>query len=1755
MKNTPKNIVDKRNVISTLSISVFMSLLLLGSLVLADNPYKPYLHKASVPEHPKISLYGSYATDLFPGAATYSYPIEVPPGTNGLSPFISITYNSQTVEQRPGILGAGWKITENYIYRDVNSTLDDTSDDSFKLILDGTSYELVYVPTDNFYHTKIETFIRIQYLTGASNTYGSYWLVTLRDGTKYRFGFNQDSELTSNTGRNYALKWSLDLIEDTHDNKVFYSYLEDPNSDDIGAVYLSEIEYNNDRRRKIQFSYESTNRPDIRTVYELGNLLCESRRLTDIDVFANDGLVRKYSFEYTDLNPEKSLTSISKIKYLGSDGTSLFHQIAFEYYPSFSGFTKQTTEWVSPTGFSYESKDQGTRLIDINRDGFVDIVKSRQKTNEKKVWINDGVGGWIDSTSSWSLPVWITTYDESTAKRYYEFREFNSGYGLRRETCPLSYNGDSVDGCEIYRNDVLEASIEPGEEWIMCYWGDSTNYKNMNCCNGTTMYINSFESIGCCEPGKYWQQPDGYPMCSGDSSHYYPNKGGEFSYYPYFYIGPHILIEPDNGVRFVDFNNDGFVDILHSTEKGRGAWMNSGNGWIDVSGQWSPPIDFVKNDKDQGVQTIDFDGDGKVDILQSIENSETITKKAFKNSGSGWVDVSSSWEAPVVFLKDGKDTGVRIEEINGDGLQDILLANGTTRKAWLNTGSSWVESYLWIPPSSTNFITENRPDTGVRFADLNNDGLTDILEDYANGSTTDRGAWINNGHSWTYNSVWQSPEPFTKDGKNIGRRLADVNGDGFSDIVVAFSDSGGYHSWSWIRNQNTPFMLKKITNEIGGLTSVNYKPSTSFDNTGDDSLSDLGFNVWVVDGVTNDNAMTDDFKVVGVTYYDYYNGMYDYNDFEFRGFEKVKEILPDNNYINHYFHQDNDRKSREHKIEVYDSNGNIFLKVEGILDVINTNGCSNILLTSQRKYLYDGFSNNPKISKVSYDYDSFGNVIEIVLHGDINVSGDEKYENYFYTTNITSWIVDRLGKYQVFSSDSSKFSEISFFYDNKGDKIQTERWINPGTGQRYKVKYDYDNYGNIKTITDPLGRISSFDYGIRDTTFTYPDSYINALSQKTDYMYDLGTGNLLWYEMSGVRNSFYYDVFGRINKEVQPPDTYNSPTKTYTYVPDAVSPTIIKVAMSPELGEFYDVYNYYDGFGNLIQFKKPSEDNKQIVNNFFYDGVGRIIKQQNPYFDLFLSDLSTPSMTVDNTKYIYDPLGRVVSIINPDGTNKTITFNRNIVTIYDENQYRNTYSLDAYDRVTKILEYNNNPQLNQNFETETYVTQYSYDVANNIVNIFDNLGNEYYFDYDSLGRKIYSSDPDLGNLSYAYDLVGNLVSEHQIGSGNIVTGDGYYREYDALNQLIRIRNGTTPTSPIIETYSYDPFGQRIKIERNDLANTKIYTPFKEFMRIVNSSGVYDFTYIYQDETLVSRINPEENKNFYHPDHLGSTSLITNENGGIVENTFYGPYGEVLSGGEVDIKLYTGQIADRTNQYYYTKRYYKPQNAQFIQPDKIITQRYNPQNLNRYSYVYNNPYKYTDPTGQCIWDLCVAETIAISAFASFTIISVIPMIPQIVGQIQTVVAPAVNTITGIIFEGMNYVSNKITGGLDFNIEPKTIVNPTSPDEKIKEVVSDVTNKVTQSENSQNPKKINSDKGGKEGGIETPENSLKKSVESNKEPLADRKIITKIIHRRGDVIVEMPWETKTNEDFTRRAIDWYHDLLDCGESKRFYDMVNE
>ncbi len=133
------------------------------------------------------------------------------------------------------------------------------------------------------------------------------------------------------------------------------------------------------------------------------------------------------------------------------------------------------------------------------------------------------------------------------------------------------------------------------------------------------------------------------------------------------------------------------------------------------------------------------------------------------------------------------------------------------------------------------------------------------------------------------------------------------------------------------------------------------------------------------------------------------------------------------------------------------------------------------------------------------------------------------------------------------------------------------------------------------------------------------------------------------------------------------------------------------------------------------------------------------------------------------------------------------------------------------------------------------------------------------------------------------------------------------------------------------------------------------------VKIANGETNYT-TYIRGNGELLARKDSDNSMHYYLNDHLGGTHLVLNANGELEERTTYYPFGGVLSGGDSRF-TYTGQESDQeTGLMYYKARYYNPQLKRFTQPDSIVQDWYDPQTLNRYTYVRNNPIKYNDPTG-------------------------------------------------------------------------------------------------------------------------------------------------------------------------------------------------
>lgn len=130
---------------------------------------------------------------------------------------------------------------------------------------------------------------------------------------------------------------------------------------------------------------------------------------------------------------------------------------------------------------------------------------------------------------------------------------------------------------------------------------------------------------------------------------------------------------------------------------------------------------------------------------------------------------------------------------------------------------------------------------------------------------------------------------------------------------------------------------------------------------------------------------------------------------------------------------------------------------------------------------------------------------------------------------------------------------------------------------------------------------------------------------------------------------------------------------------------------------------------------------------------------------------------------------------------------------YDANGRRKDRTVDAFGDLTQVTEYNTGGA--------TYTTTYGYDVAGNLTQVTDALGNTTSLSYDLLGRKTAMNDPDMGQWLYQYDAVGNLTNQRDARNRWL------YLAYDDLDRLVSKRQDDPVTGALIAEFFYDAPGQ------------------------------------------------------------------------------------------------------------------------------------------------------------------------------------------------------------------------------------------------------------------------------------------------------------------------------------------------------------
>ena len=287
-------------------------------------------------------------------------------------------------------------------------------------------------------------------------------------------------------------------------------------------------------------------------------------------------------------------------------------------------------------------------------------------------------------------------------------------------------------------------------------------------------------------------------------------------------------------------------------------------------------------------------------------------------------------------------------------------------------------------------------------------------------------------------------------------------------------------------------------------------------------------------------------------------------------------------------------------------------------------------------------------------------------------------------------------------------------------------------------------------------------------------------------------------------------------------------------------------------------------------------------------------------------------------------------------------------------------------------------------ETDLVNREMQYDAVGNVTKIVDGVNSETVdYTYDDLNGLLTASVPT--GESFAYDTIGNMTTKsgatldygttapkHAVKSqgtttytydanGSMTARGSQTIKYDPEQRPIRIQDGT---NYYLSTYD----GDGVRRKRQDSDGTVHYLGGYE--RKLADTYNSEVVTKYYSASLGAMIRPVAFRrggtlHWVGADHLGGTIRVLDSSFAALDGMRYKPYGEDRDTGSslnTDRK-FTGQTEDEAaGLYWYASRAYDPAIGRFVSPDSIVPAPGNPQSLNRYSYVYNNPLKYTDPSG-------------------------------------------------------------------------------------------------------------------------------------------------------------------------------------------------
>ncbi len=188
----------------------------------------------------------------------------------------------------------------------------------------------------------------------------------------------------------------------------------------------------------------------------------------------------------------------------------------------------------------------------------------------------------------------------------------------------------------------------------------------------------------------------------------------------------------DNGVRLLDLDRDGYQDVV------------IGNGALRQTRLWSPRVNKWITSDFPAILVAEIAGGGSADagarfgVVRDDGHASLIMRSgsaegAWHFDGREWVvapELLAGLELngkPVLTVRDGKDAGVRLRDLDGDGRCECIVGGSGAQAVFSFTpGEGWKQLPYALPPE-TRLVDEQGRDAGLRFVDIDQDGRDDVL--------------------------------------------------------------------------------------------------------------------------------------------------------------------------------------------------------------------------------------------------------------------------------------------------------------------------------------------------------------------------------------------------------------------------------------------------------------------------------------------------------------------------------------------------------------------------------------------------------------------------------------------------------------------------------------------------------------------------------------------------------------------------------------------------------------------------------------------------------------------------------------------------------------------------------------------------------------------------------------------------------------------------------------------------------------------